>query len=153
MDIEDDNLVSPTPRSYATSPDQAKIFTIVMTGREHMGRRHIEALPSDLTRFVKSQIRSLWSSRLSVPLRCHQGRMWQRALGESFHTLLYYIALVILLKSWTVLKSNRWQGRRGSRNKIRKRKLNWKDLNFILFALLVITVFKSDHKSVLPRHF
>lgn len=133
VETEDNNLFSPMPRSYATSSEQAKIFIIVMTGKQHVGRRHIQILPFDLTSttFVRSQIWCLWSARLSVPLHCHLRLTWQWTLGEeSPHTLLYYISLVILLKSWTVLRSNRWHGGRGSRNKIWERKLNWKDLNF-----------------------
>lgn len=58
VETEDNNPLSPMPRSYATSSEQAKIFIIVMTGKQHVGRRHIQILPFDLTSttFVRSQI-------------------------------------------------------------------------------------------------
>lgn len=46
----EENRVSPASSSYATLSEQSKIFIIVMTGKQHMGRTHIQTLLFELTR-------------------------------------------------------------------------------------------------------
>lgn len=124
VEIED-NLLSPTLRSYATSSDQVKIFIIVMAGKQHMGRRHIQAFPFSMASnaFARSQTRCLRSPRPSVP-RTASSELWERVSPHScpiFHVWPCWNPELL----WGAT-----DGMEGEGAGIRYEKLNWKDLNY-----------------------